>query len=221
MRRSYNTNVAFLDLLFNTLLCFAALFVISFVLVNPVSEDGKIDVYADFLITVSWPQDITDDIDVYIQDPEGAVVYFGNKETNLMHLDRDDLGGSHDSIRTEFGVIEYSENREIVTIRKVIPGEYIVNLHIYSKRSSELAAAPIAHPLDARFRRLLRRPRARPRRRCGRRRATGIILAAGHRGAQRLSSLSGGQRPPFAYRSLRSCSLCGSSVRRFARCARL
>ena len=134
MRRSYNTSVAFLDLLFNTLLCFAALFVISFVLVNPVSEDGKIDVFADFLITVSWPEEITDDIDIYIQDPQGSIVYFGNKETSLMHLDRDDLGGNHDAIETEFGVIEYTENREIVTIRKVIPGEYVVNLHMYSKR---------------------------------------------------------------------------------------
>lgn len=137
MKRSYNTSLSFLDLLFNTLLCFAALFVISFVLMNPVSNDGTIDVYADFLITVSWPEDMTDDIDVYIQDPMGEIVYFGNKEGSLMHLDRDDLGGRNDLVETDFGTIEYAENREIVTIRKVIQGEYIVNLHVYSKRSDD------------------------------------------------------------------------------------
>ena len=105
MKRSYNTNVAFLDLLFNTLLCFAALFVIAFILVNPISEDGKVDVYADFLITVSWPKSMVDDIDVYARDPQGNIVYFGNKENGLMHLDRDDLGGSNDFVTTEFGKI--------------------------------------------------------------------------------------------------------------------
>lgn len=137
IKKTYNTNVAFLDLLFNTLLCFAALFVVAFVLVNPISDEKKIDVHADFLITVFWPEDIVDDVDVYIKDPQGDVVYFGNKETELIHLDRDDLGGQHDAIETEFGRIEYKENREIITIRKVIPGEYIVNLHMYSKRNSK------------------------------------------------------------------------------------
>jgi len=143
MKRTYNTNVAFLDLLFNTLLCFAALFVVAFVLVNPVSDEGKVDVHADFLITISWPEDVTDDIDTYIQDPQGNVIYFGNKETSLIHLDRDDLGGNHDAVQTEFGIIEYKENREIVTIRKVMPGEYVLNLHMYSKRVPEPAMVTV------------------------------------------------------------------------------
>lgn len=134
-KRSYSTSVAFLDLLFNTLLCFAALFVTAFILVNPVSDENKIDVHADFLITVFWPEDIPDDVDLYVKDPQGTVVYFGKKESDLMHLDRDDQGGNHDYVETPFGKIEYKENREIVTIRKVIPGEYIINLHMYSKRN--------------------------------------------------------------------------------------
>ena len=35
MKRNYHTNLAFLDLLFNTLLCFAALFSLAFILINP------------------------------------------------------------------------------------------------------------------------------------------------------------------------------------------
>lgn len=143
MKRVYDTNVAFLDLLFNTLLCFAALFVIAFVLVNPISDAGKVDVHADFLVTISWAEDVTDDVDAYVQDPQGNIVYFGNKETSLIHLDRDDLGGNHDAVETEFGIIEYRENREIVTIRKIMPGEYIINLHMYSKRSSSPAEVTV------------------------------------------------------------------------------
>lgn len=146
MKRSYNTSLTFLDLLFNTLLCFAALFVISFLLINPINDDGKIDVYADFLITASWPEDMTDDIDVYIQDPLGEIVYFKNKEGSLMHLDRDDLGGSNDLIETGFGVVRYSENREIVTIRKSIPGQYIINVHVYSKKTTE--SVPVEVQID-------------------------------------------------------------------------
>ncbi len=146
MNKSYNTNIAFLDLLFNTLLCFAALFAISFVLINPVKENKKIDVNADFLITVSWPEDMHDDIDVYIQDPQGEIVYYGKKESELIHLDRDDLGQDGDSVETEFGLIEYRDNREILTVRKAMQGEYIVNIHVYSKRAS--STTPVTVQVD-------------------------------------------------------------------------
>ena len=51
-----------------------------------------------------------------------------------MHLDRDDLGNSNDRIQTELGMVEYDDNREMVTIRGIISGQYVVNIHAYSKR---------------------------------------------------------------------------------------
>ena len=54
-----------------------------------------------------------------------------------MHLDRDDLGKRNDIVQTPFGPIEYSENREIVTLRSVVPGEYVVNVHMYMKHEAE------------------------------------------------------------------------------------
>ena len=51
-----------------------------------------------------------------------------------MHLDIDDLGERNDIVQTEFGEIEYNENREIVTLRGIVPGEYVINVHMYMRR---------------------------------------------------------------------------------------
>ena len=116
MKRNYHTNMAFLDLLFNTLLCFAALFSLAFVLINPSKKNKTVDAKAEFIITVIWPSDMDDDVDTYVEDPEGNLIAFNRREQGLMHLDRDDVGYSFDTIQTSFGVVEYKENREMVSI---------------------------------------------------------------------------------------------------------
>ncbi len=148
MKNKYGSNFAFLDLLFNTLLCFVALFAISFLLINPVAHQKKVDVKAEFLITVTWPEDMNDDVDVYVRDPIGNLVYFKNRENGLMHLDRDDLGHKNDIISGPAGVIEYKENQEVVTIRGVYSGEYIINVHLYSKKSDGEVLIPVTVEIE-------------------------------------------------------------------------
>ena len=63
------------------------------------------------------------------------LVAFLRREVGLMHLDRDDLGHRNDTVVTEWGPIEFKDNREIVTVRGTVPGEYVVNVHMYMKRS--------------------------------------------------------------------------------------
>ena len=137
MKRNYHTNLAFLDLLFNTLLCFVALFSLAFVLINPSKKNKTVDAKAEFIITVIWPSDMDDDVDTYVEDPEGNLIAFNRREQGLMHLDRDDTGLSFDTISTSFGLVEYKENREMVSIRGYIPGEYVVNVHMYTKREDK------------------------------------------------------------------------------------
>ena len=137
MKRNYHTNLAFLDLLFNTLLCFAALFSLAFILINPSQKNKTVDAKAEFIITVIWPSDMDDDVDTYVEDPEGNLIAFNRREQGLMHLDRDDTGLSFDTISTSFGLVEYKENREMVTIRGYVPGEYVVNVHMYTKREDK------------------------------------------------------------------------------------
>jgi len=136
MKRNYHTNLAFLDLLFNTLLAFAAFFVLAIVLINPTKQENNTETKAEFMVVVEWPSDLDDDVDTYVEDPSGNLVAFMRREEGLMHLDRDDLGHRNDSVLTEFGVIEYTENRELVTLRGIAKGEYIVNVHLYMKRSN-------------------------------------------------------------------------------------
>jgi len=147
MKRNYHTNLSFLDLLFNTLLCFAALFVLSFVLINPSKKEHNAKTKAEFMITVTWPEGLDDDVDMYVEDSQGNLVAFMRREEGLMHLDRDDLGRSNDIVNTPFGPIEHKDNREIVTIRGIIAGEYVVNVHMYTKRS-EAIEVPVTIQLD-------------------------------------------------------------------------
>jgi hypothetical protein len=141
MRRSkYGSSTSFIDLLFNLLLVFVSLFILSFILINPVVEnDGIIIPNAEFLITVTWPGDLHDDIDLWAEDPQGNVVYFNRKEAGLMHLDRDDVGDYGDEITNENGeIVRVEQNQEIITIRGYISGEYVVNIFMYSKFSKEV-----------------------------------------------------------------------------------
>ena len=138
--------MAFLDLLFNTLLCFAALFVLSFILINPSKKENNKKDKADFMITVTWNKDLDDDVDTYVEDPVGNLVAFMRREEGLMHLDRDDLGHRNDTINTPNGPIEYKDNREIVTLRGFVPGEYVVNVHMYMKR--EIAPTEVTIVLE-------------------------------------------------------------------------
>jgi hypothetical protein len=63
-----------------------------------------------------------------------------------MFLDRDDLGHQGESTRNSLGQIEYLDNREVVSIRAYRAGEYVVNLHLYSKRSE--SPVPVTISVD-------------------------------------------------------------------------
>lgn len=147
MKRDYHAHLSFLDLLFNTLLCFAALFMLSFMLINPSKNDNNVKSKADYIITVTWPPEVDNDIDTYVQDPQGNLVAFMRREEGLMHLDRDDLGKRNDTIQTPLGPVVHNENKEIVTLRGVVPGEYIVNVHMYQRRD-QLTSTEVIVQLD-------------------------------------------------------------------------
>lgn len=134
MRRDrYKTSIAFIDLLFNITIGLTMLFIIAFLLINPVAKKGDIIVKAEYIITMSWPADSHDDIDLYLKDPADHFVFFKQKDKGLNNLDRDDLGTSNDVVSTVSGDIFFRLNEEHITIREVLPGQYIVNAHWYSK----------------------------------------------------------------------------------------
>ena len=136
--KSYHSNTSFLDILFNTLVGFVLLFIIAFLLISPIKKKKEIEQKAEYVITVTWPDEMGDDIDSWLEDPMGNVMYFRKKEVGLMHLDRDDLGKRNDRQHVPgVGMVNYPYNREITTIRGIMPGEYVFNIHLYHKISKD------------------------------------------------------------------------------------
>ncbi|HJL60764.1 MAG TPA: hypothetical protein QF517_02315 [Pseudomonadales bacterium] len=128
---------AFTDLLFNALLGFAFMFFVAFMLMAKPDQTGKIDSKAEFIITVSWPDFHPDDIDVLVEDPRGQVLWFENKDTEVMHLDRDDRGSFHDQLIIDGQKISNPINQETVSLRAWVPGEYVVNVLHYKANYKE------------------------------------------------------------------------------------
>ena len=133
--KRYHNPTSFLDLLFNCLVGFVFLFVMSFLLIAPPIEDQQKKPKAEFLTTLTWDGTLNDDIDLWMQNPLGDIMFFREKEKGFMHLDRDDLGHSTDTIYYRGQVITKNINQEIATIRGVIPGEWVINLHMYGYKS--------------------------------------------------------------------------------------
>ena len=119
---------AWTDLLFNALLGFAFMFITAFAMINETSATGKIESKAEVLVTVRWADDHPDDIDTLIEDPQGNLLWYRNRDTGLMHLDRDDRGGLADRMSVDGRQITASINQETATLRALSPGEYVVNV---------------------------------------------------------------------------------------------
>ena len=122
---------AFTDLLFNSLLGFAFMFAIAFMLISDPSDGGKIDSKAEILISVRWPDQHPDDVDAIVESPQGGLVWYHNRDTGLMHLDRDDRGIFADKMNVNGATNSNPINQETITIRALQSGEYVVNLLHY------------------------------------------------------------------------------------------
>ena len=125
------TFVPFTDMLLNVLMGFSIMVFISFSLIRPDALTGNVNVQADYLITLSWPDSNPDDMDLYVQDPASNIAWYRNLEAGFLSLERDDRGLFHDTIVINGKKIENQINQEIVTLRGIIPGEYVVNVNHY------------------------------------------------------------------------------------------
>ncbi len=128
---------AFTDLLFNALLGFAMMFIIAFMLISDPEEEGKVEAKAEMLITVRWPDQHPDDVDMLIEGPQGEIVWYHNRDSGLMHLDRDDRGLLADSLTMDGKTVMNPINQETITVRAIQSGEYVVNLLHYRSHYGE------------------------------------------------------------------------------------
>lgn len=121
----------FTVVLFKALQVVAFLFFIALIAFRPEPDSGKIIRKAEFLITMTWPDQHPDDVDLYVQDPAGGLVWYNQREVGLMTLERDDRGITNDFTYVGRTKVPLSAREELVSIRGIVAGEYTVNVHLY------------------------------------------------------------------------------------------
>lgn len=127
-RHGFNTG--FNDILFGALFIVMVLFVLVLTLIKE-TNDGDVNLQAAIIIIATWDSNSDNDIDLWVKDPSGNIVFFREPKVGLMHLDRDDIGKSRDTTWINGQFVTYKGNQEVIKIRKAIIGKYIINIHFY------------------------------------------------------------------------------------------
>ena len=110
------------------------LLLIALCLIKPETNKKEIELKAEYMITMEWPNESRDDVDLLVKTPMNEFVYYGNRDVKSVSLDRDDRGTLNDTITLEDGTkVIIKENWEHITIRKAIKGEYVVNVLMFYK----------------------------------------------------------------------------------------
>ena len=130
-------------MLFKALQIVAFFFFIALLSISPDAKDGKIDSKAEFIITMDWPDNHPDDLDLFVQDPVGNIAWYRHREAGFLTLDRDDRGGANDFIVVNGRKIPSPIREEIVTVRGIVPGEYTVNLSHFQATTGQPVAATV------------------------------------------------------------------------------
>jgi hypothetical protein len=130
-------------MLFKALQVIAFLFFIALLAISPDSKDGKIDSKAEFIITLDWPDNHPDDLDLFVQDPIGNIAWYRHREAGFLTLDRDDRGGANDFILVNGRKIPSPIREEIVTVRGVVAGEYTVNISHFQATTGQPVPATV------------------------------------------------------------------------------
>jgi hypothetical protein len=103
----------------------------------------NIETLGKYIVEVTWTAKQDHDVDTYVEDPAGNVVYFAAMRDGLMHLEQDDLGQTADSLEIGGRKVSVDENRERVVLRGTLEGEYVVNAHMYRKDAFNSSPTPV------------------------------------------------------------------------------
>ena len=88
---------------------------------------------AEFVLTLTWDKKDKNDMDLWLKDPNGNIIYYKDKEDAAMFLDRDDLGHENDKIIINGVEKIIYINQEIISIRAIVPGKWTVAVHFYKR----------------------------------------------------------------------------------------
>lgn len=118
---------------FDMVVCLAMIFLI--LALTASRTPPHIDTQGLYAVTAAWANGSNDDVDLYVRDPQGDICYFGQSSVGLMHLEQDDLGTgvTGTQVLPDGRTIISSSNIERTVITGISPGEYTVNVHMYTK----------------------------------------------------------------------------------------
>jgi uncharacterized protein YfaP (DUF2135 family) len=111
------------------------LFVIAFLLINPIAKNGVVDPPIKLMVEMTWDDESSADIDLYVMGPDRVPVFYANKENGYITLKRDDLGLVSDKYEVNGKRVTVKRNYEIITLTDLPDGDYVINIHHFSSRS--------------------------------------------------------------------------------------
>jgi hypothetical protein len=135
--------LSYLDYYVYCVSVFIGLFILAFALINEESKKGNIIDPSQYIIELTWEDNSNSDIDLWVQDPTGAITYFAHKDSQIVTLDRDDLGINNTVTLQDGTTITNPLRREIANIRRIIPGTFTVNVMCYNNRNGDPVKAHV------------------------------------------------------------------------------
>ena len=122
-------------LVMGVLLLITSMLILS-ISVKAVNKDGE-KPKAEFLVTLTWETKRDVDLDLWLQQDEECIVYYHARECPNISLDRDSLGFASNLKVLPNGNIALSPNQEVMAIRAIMPGDYVVGVSYFSGRDEE------------------------------------------------------------------------------------
>jgi hypothetical protein len=118
------SGVVFRDMIMLALMGFVTIVILIIPYINPVAKPvQKEQAPGNVIVEIRWPDELNTDVDLWVQGPGDAPVGYARQSGRIFNLLRDDLGHRRDASNL---------NYEISYSRGVLPGEYIVNVHLFS-----------------------------------------------------------------------------------------
>ena len=156
--KNYESPISLSDIVIKVLFVVFVLYILA-ALQSSLEKAKKesIEKKAEFAITMEWDQSrnpkLDCDVDLWIRTPAGNLVWWQNKEADLVNLERDDIGDRNDVLYNQDGTTTINnEDKEYVFIRGNIPGEYTVNAHLFGCFSNAVTKAmKLDEPLKVTF----------------------------------------------------------------------
>jgi hypothetical protein len=129
--RPYGFALSFQDMLMAMIAVYAFLFLTAYALIKPADQKPGVQMKAEYLLTLEWPEGSLDDIDLHLLLPDQQMVNFRHREVEHAMLDHDDVGTNGVYRDAQGRMVRIGDHKETITLRAIVPGEYVANVHVY------------------------------------------------------------------------------------------